>query len=243
MKLLSVLFVLLLVGCSSSQSEWKDLFDGKTLSGWDGDPKFWSVQDGAITGTTTAENPTKGNTFIIFTDANGDNKPVQFSDFEIKIEYRIPSGNSGLQYRSFHREGGADRWRIAGYQADYDAAMGWAGTNYGEGFRGILAKRGESVVITGTTKNAKGRVSPIREVTAIADAKELQKSIKAAPEWNELHVIAKGNVLIQKINGVLMSKLVDNDKNKRLSGLIAIQLHQGPPMKMQVRSVKIKELK
>ena len=243
MKLLSVLFALLLVGCSSSQSEWKELFDGKTLSGWDGDPKFWSVQDGAITGITTAENPTKGNTFIIFTDANSDNKPVEFSDFEIKIEYKIPSGNSGLQYRSFHRPGGVDRWRIAGYQADYDAARQWAGINYGEGFRGILAKRGESAVITGTKKDKKGRGQVISDVTAIGDAADLQKHIKAAPEWNELHVIAKGNVLIHKINGVVMCQLTDNDKNRRMSGLIALQLHQGPPMKMQVRSVKIKELK
>ena len=243
MKLLSLLFTLLLVGCSSQQSEWKDLFDGKTLSGWDGDPKFWSVQDGAITGITTAENPTKGNTFIIFTDANGDHKPVEFSDFEIKIEYKIPTGNSGLQYRSFHRPGGADRWRIAGYQADYDASRKFAGINYGEGFRGILALRGEHATISGTKKDKKGRDIPVKTVEKIGDADELQKHIKPAPEWNELHVIAKGNVLTHKINGVVTSVLTDNDVNKRLSGLIAIQLHQGPPMKMQVRSVKIKELK
>ena len=238
-----MLFALLLVGCSSQQSEWKELFDGKTLSGWDGNPNYWSVQDGAITGINTIENPTKGNTFIIFTDANGDNKPVQFSDFEIKIEYKIPTGNSGLQYRSFPRPGGADRWRVAGYQADFDAGRKWAGIIYGEGFRGILAKRGESSVISGTKKNAKGREIPIMEVTKIGDADVLQKAIKPAPEWNEFHVIAKGNLLIHKINGVVMCKLTDNDKNRRMAGFIALQLHQGPPMKIQVRSVKIKELK
>ena len=242
MKFVALMLAVFLVGCAS-QSEYKELFDGKTLSGWDYNPKFWSVQDGAITGITTKENPTKGNTFIIYTDANGDHKPVEFGDFELKVEYRIFSGNSGIQYRSFPRPGGADRWRIAGYQADYDAGLQWAGTNYGEGYRGILAKRGESAIITGTKKNAKGRVTPVREVTQIGDAKELQKAIKAAPEWNEYTIIAKGNVLIHKINGVVMSKLIDNDENKRLSGSLAIQLHQGPPMKMQVRSVKIKELK
>ena len=134
---------LIFTGCSSQNSEWESLFDGKSLTGWDGDPKFWKIENGAITGQTTAEYPTKGNTFIIFVGDSKDNTPVEFGDFELKVDYQILSGNSGIQYRSFKREPAADRWRIGGYQADLDFPKGWAGTNYGEDFRGILAKRGE----------------------------------------------------------------------------------------------------
>ncbi len=238
---ISALAIGLLSGSAIADDEagWKKLFDGKSLAGWDGDPKFWSVEDGAITGTTTKENPTRGNTFIIYTGDNAEKKPVEFGDFELKLEYRIVGGNSGIQYRSFKLKGNNDGWRVGGYQADIDAAKGWAGTNYGEKFRGILAKRGEKATLS-IGDNGKLK----RKVDKLGDAKALAAKIKDAPEWNEFHISAKGNHLVQKINGETMSELTDNDeKNRRKEGLLAIQLHAGPPMKIQVRNVRIKTSK
>ena len=115
---------------------FQPIFDGKTLKNWDGNPQFWSVTDGAITGKTTKENPTDGNTFIIYRGA-------QPSNFELRLQFRIVGGNSGVQYRSKE----VNKWIVGGYQADFDGAGVWAGTLYEERGRGVLAKRGNKVVI------------------------------------------------------------------------------------------------
>ena len=235
---------LCLVGCTSSSSEWKELFDGKSLNGWDGDPKFWSVKDGVIQGKTTKKKVTKGNTFIIYTGENKARTPVEFSDFEVKVQYRVLAHNSGFQYRSFKLPGKNDGWRVGGYQADFDYDNKWAGTNYGERFRDILAKRGEKAEITGAemSKGSWKRLVATRNIEKIGDPTKLAEAIKQG-DWNEMHIIAKGNHIIQKINGVKMSEIIDNDvKGRRMSGLFAIQLHQGPPMVVEVRSVRVKKL-
>ncbi|MEO0415484.1 MAG: DUF1080 domain-containing protein, partial [Verrucomicrobiota bacterium] len=242
------LFALVALATNSfaQETEWKSLFDGKSLKGWDGDPKFWSIKDGAITGTTTEENPTRGNTFIIFTGENADNEPAEFSDFELKLKFRIEGHNSGIQYRAFKADG-PDRWRVGGYQSDFDAKNGFTGANYGERFRGMLAHRGQKSVITGTKQvkhpnQDRMMTVVVNETEQIGDSTELAKGIKTYPEWNEMHIIAKGNTLTQKVNGVTMSIVVDNDKeNARDKGLIAVQLHGGPPMVAQVKDVMIKE--
>ena len=226
---------------SQAADGWISLFDGKTLNGWDGDPRFWTVQDGAITGTTTADNTTTGNTFVIYVGDNDDKTPVEFGDFMLTAEYRIVGHNSGLQYRSFKLPGEQDGWRVGGYQADFDAAKQWAGTNYGEKFRGILAKRGEKAILKSVQLPSNGKPVLQREVTAVGETEELAKSINDAPEWNKLAINARGHRLVQKINGVIMSEVIDRDKeNRRGTGLIALQLHQGPPMTIQMRKVKIK---
>ena len=240
--------VLLVAGMAvASADEWKTLFDGKSLAGWDGNPALWSVKDGAITGTTTKENPTKGNTFIIYVGENTDRTPVEFGDFELKLEFRIQNHNSGIQYRSFKVKGDNDGWLVGGYQADFDGARQWSGMVYGERFRGILAKRGEKVTVPGTyeeqeTTKGKRKVL-VRKVESLGDAAELRKQVKSPPEWNEYHIVARGNHIVQKINGVTMSELIDDDEaNRRATGLIAIQLHAGPPMSVQVRQIRIKSL-
>jgi hypothetical protein len=226
----------------SDSDGFVSLFDGESLKGWDGNPDFWKVQDGAITGVTTKDNPTKGNTFIIYVGDNKDNTPVEFGDFELKIDFRIVAHNSGIQYRSFKLPGNQDGWRIGGYQADFDAAKGWVGTNYGERFRGVLAKRGERVTI-GVTEQKGKKPKTARTVESLGDSKELASKVNDAPEWNEYHIIANGFHFVQRINGVTMSELNDNDeKNRRAAGLIAIQLHGGPPMTVQARNIRIKQL-
>src|SRR5687768_14055279 len=123
---------------SASLASAEDLFNGKDLTGWIGNPAFWSVKDGAITGETTKENPTKGNTFLIYTNANVD-------DFELRLSYKIVGGNSGIQYRS--KVINSNNWVVGGYQGDFEAGKTYSGILYEEQGRGILAKRGEKVVI------------------------------------------------------------------------------------------------
>src|SRR6187431_1923422 len=142
----------------AKEEGFEPIFDGKSLEGWDGNPDFWSVQDGTITGMTTAEKPTKGNTFIIW-------RKGEVGDFELKFEYKIIGGNSGVQYRSF--EVPNEKWVVGGYQADFEAGDRFSGINYGERFRGILADRGQKTVIGDDHKP--------KVVGSVGDSNELQK--------------------------------------------------------------------
>ena len=201
------------------------IFDGKTLDGWDGNPAFWRVEDGAITGETTPDNPTKPNTFLIW-------RGGEPGDFELKLEYKLYNHNSGVQYRSF--EVPDIKWAIGGYQADIEGGDKYSGIMYGERFRGILAQRGQKTEIG---ENHKPTV-----VGRLGDSAELQSKIRKE-DWNEYHIIAKGNHFIHKINDVVMVEVTDNDTEmRRSSGLIALQLHQGPPMKVQFRNIRLKQL-
>lgn len=208
---------------------FESIFDGKTLEGWDGNPDFWSVQDGTLTGQTTADKPTKGNTFIIW-------RKGEVGDFELKLEYKIIGGNSGIQYRSFEVPG--EKWVVGGYQGDFEAGTTYSGINYGERFRGILANRGTKSEVTRT---ADGKVE-VKVLEKIGDSAELQKSIKDQ-DWNSYHIIAKGYEFQHIINGKTMSICIDNDeKERRASGILALQLHAGPPMKVQFRNIKLKRI-
>jgi len=199
------------------------IFNGKDLTGWSGRPDFWSVQDGAITGQTTKEKPTNGNTFIIWKDG-------KLGDFELRLKFRIVGGNSGIQYRS--REVGEGSWVIAGYQADFDAGGGWTGTLYEERARGVLAKRGSKVVIGADGKK--------EDAGATTSEQEIKDSIKNE-DWNDYRIVAKGNHLQQYVNGNLTVDVTDNQADKRaMSGLLALQLHAGPPMTVQFKDIQLK---
>jgi hypothetical protein len=220
----------LLIGISGpawsadAESDWITIFDGKTLDGWDGNPDFWRVEDGAITGQTTAEKPTVGNTFLIW--RKGD-----VGDFELKCEYKLIGGNSGIQYRSFELPD--KKWVVGGYQADIEAGDNFSGILYGEHFRGMLAKRGERVLIKeGGKPDVVGRVG---------DSAEIQAKIKKE-DWNEYHITAKGYHFIQRINGVVTCEATDEDSQRRDRGILALQVHQGPPMKVQFRNIRLKNL-
>jgi len=200
------------------------IFDGKSLQKWDGNPDFWRVEEGAITGQTTKENPTKGNTFIIW-------RGGEVGDFELKLEYRIVGGNSGIQYRSFEVED--DPWVVGGYQGDFEAGDRYSGILYGERFRGILALRGQKTVIGADHKPT--------TVGSVGDSDEIQAKIKKE-DWNAYHIIARGNKFVHKINGLTTIECTDNDKEKRrATGIVALQLHAGPPMKVQFRNIRLKK--
>lgn len=209
---------------SAADDKWEPIFDGKTLKNWDGNPAFWSVKDGAITGRTTKENPTKGNTFVIW-------RGGEVGDFELKLQYKIVGGNSGIQYRSFEPDSKKQKWVVGGYQADIDSGTTYSGINYGERTgRGILAGRG-----THTSYDAAGKKTEER----FGNSKELQGKIKNE-EWNDYHIVAKGNNCVHTINGVKMSELTDNDKRALKKGILALQLHAGPPMVVQFRNIILK---
>lgn len=218
------------------EGPWTDLFDGKSLRGWDGDPKYWTVKDGAITGVNSEEKPNGGKTFLIYVGESKYKRLVDFGDFELKLEYRIIGDNSGIQYRSFKIPGKANRWRVGGYQADFDAVKASVGAIYEEQGRGLLAKRGQVTSIDTTDGG-----SMLKGITSLDDPGALAAKVKNAPEWNESHIIALGNRLTYYINGVQMSKVVDNNEaHRRNSGLIAIELQTGVPMTVQARRVRIR---
>ncbi len=203
------------------------MFDGKSLDGWDGNPEFWRVEDGTITGQTTPDKPTKGNTFCIY-------RKGEFGNFELRFDYRMFGGNSGVQYRSFEVPGEQNKWVMGGYQADFDAGNTFTGIIYGERFRGILAGRGQKAEIGDDHKS--------KAVETFAKDEDLKKIIKSE-DWNQYRVVAEGFHFTQYINGHKVSELVDNDKEaRRATGLIGLQLHAGPPMKVQFRNIRIKKL-
>lgn len=236
--------------------EAKEIFNGKDLSGWKGNSKLWSVEDGAITGTTTADNPLKFNTFLVWEES-------LVGDFELELDYRIGAeGNSGIQYRStiFNE----DDFVVGGYQADIDATMKFAGINYEEKGRGILAQRGQRVTFA---KDGEKTVEKFGEAEALGDV------IKKG-EWNHYKIVAKGPTVSHYINDQLMSEVIDHEvgtaearikKFAKVSGskvskemrakiedgaakvgeaaaegVLALQIHVGPPMKIQFKNIALK---
>ena len=204
------------------------LFDGASLRGWDGDPAFWRVENGAITGQSTEQHPLQQNTFLIWRGGAP-------ADFELKIEYRIDATNSGIQFRSVQVPPGGDvgRWVMKGYQADIDFANQFTGQIYEERGRGFLAMRGQAVYIPdGWRPREIGRLQQTGD--------ELKRIIKTA-DWNHVHIIARGSTIIQILNGAVTSVVIDDDtKNRALDGLLGLQLHAGPPMKVGFRNIWLK---
>jgi Domain of Unknown Function (DUF1080) len=205
---------------------FEPIFDGKTLKGWDGDPDAWRVENETIVGQSTAEKPLKANTFLIY-------RGGQPGDFELKLEYRINSTNSGVQYRSAELPE-VGKWVLKGYQADIDFDNRFTGQLYEERGRGFLAMRGQ---MTHVAPGGKKRV-----IANLRGAEELKAAIKTN-EWNTLHIIARGNRLTHILNGHLMAEAVDDDPAGRaMGGLIGFQMHVGPPMKIEYRNIALKNL-
>jgi hypothetical protein len=215
---------------------FQQIFDGKTLNGWDGDPSLWRVESGALVGQSTRENPVRENTFLIW-------KGGEPADFELKVEYRINATNSGIQFRSEHlpqgtKSGNAEisgKWVLKGYQADIDYENMWTGQIYEERGRGFLALRGQAVYVPDG-----GGPKVIGNLQRSAD--ELKTVIKP-DDWNQVHLIARGNTIVQIVNGQVTSILVDDDtKGRALKGLLGFQMHMGQPMRVEFRNVYLKLL-
>lgn len=211
------------------------LFNEKDLAGWDGDPRLWSVKNGVIRGETTAENPAKGNTFIIWKDG-------VTKDFDLRLSFRCnATNNSGIQYRSKHITGEKvpNQWVVRGYQHEIrneNTLPDVAGFIYDEGGkRGRICLVGEKAVWEQDGK---------KNVTGtLIDGPGFQKLFKL-DDWNDVVIVARGNHIQHYLNNRLILDFADNDPALSLrEGILALQLHAGKPMWVEFKNIRIKDLK
>jgi hypothetical protein len=209
------------------------LFNGKDLTGWDGDPRLWSVRDGVIHGETTPENVATGNTFLIW--QGGD-----LGDFEVRLSFRCnAANNSGIQYRSRHitDDSARNKWVVRGYQHEIrneNTFPNVPGFIYDEGGkRGRICQVGEQA-----TWEADGK----QVVGTLIDADEF-KGLMKIDDWNDVVIRAEGNHIRHWLNGRLILDFTDNEPNSALSkGVLALQLHAGKPMWAEFRDIRLKRL-
>lgn len=204
-----------------------NLFDGKTFNGWKADTSVWHIENKCFVGVVTPSKQIQTNSFLIYTKS-------QAGDFEFKAQFKISKGgNSGVNYRS--EELASIPYALKGYQADIDGENVYTGQNYEERGRGFLAMRGQNATIN----NSKDPFI----IKTIAHSDTLKSKIKV-DGWNEIHLIVKGNNMKHFINGVLMSETTDNDfSNKKLSGLIGLQVHVSKEMKVAYKNIQLKIIK
>ncbi len=228
-----LLLVVQALSAAEAEPGFRSLFNGKDLTGWNGNPALWSVKDGAITGVTTADPKLTHNTFLVWTDGVTE-------DFELRLSYRMVGGNSGIQYRSKVAEQGAFGPIVGGYQADFEAGKTYSGILYEERGRGILALRGEKVVLKADPADAKKFKKEV--VGSLGKSEDIQAKIKNE-DWNEYVVIAQGNHLQHFINGMQTVDVIDDhEAGAAKSGVLALQIHVGPPMTVQFKDIRIKTL-
>lgn len=200
---------------------FRPLFNGKDLTGWDGNPALWSVQDGAITGVTAGPETLEYNQFIIWRGGTVKN-------FELRAKVRQIGNNTGIQYRSKELSD-VGKWSMGGYQCDIHSRLSSNGKLYEERMRTTLAENGQSVVVD--PQGGKWLVE------------QREPIVVDSGEWNDITIIAQGNHVIHKINGKVTVDVLDYEARVRLTeGLIGIQIHRGPAMKVQIRDIMLKAL-
>ena len=261
--LVALLIAVLIAGCKKSEQADEDeseteaaasenggdegfvqIFDGKSLQGWEGDTAYWRVEAGALVGEITPSKLLKTNSFIVWQGGSP-------ADFELKAEFRVTeNGNSGIQYRSEKLTDIPNALR--GYQADIDGKNNYTGQNYEERGRTTLAYRGEQVTVNtqpnpekegSLREHVKNNAWTQREVTGSLGSSDSLRSLIKNNDWNTCHIVARGNRLQHFINGVLMSDVTDNDAaNRKMSGHLGVQVHVGPPMKVEYRNIRLKQL-
>ena len=216
-----------------AESDMEQLFNGKDLTGWDGDTRLWSVKDGVIHGETTPDVPARGNTFLIC-------KKGVVKDFELRLSYRLnATNNSGIQYRSKHIEGASNAWVVRGYQHEIRNEVNMpnvSGFIYSEGGlagRGRICLCGEKAV-----RDAEGK----KTVTDTLITADEYKELFNLDGWNDVVIIAKGNRLQHYLNGRKILDFTDNGPQALPEGIIALQLHAGRPMWAEYKNVRIKEM-
>ena len=228
---------------SVKEPEFVSIFNGTSLEGWEGDTTYWRAENGSLIGEVTPKTLLKTNTFIVW-------KGGTPGDFELKLEFRIAeTGNSGINYRS---EALTDiPHALRGYQADIDGKKNYTGQNYEERGRTTLAYRGEEATIH-TQDNptdpeslraaVKNNAWTKRDVTGtLGNADSLKAAIKSG-DWNTCRIVAKGNRLEHYVNDILMSVVTDEDSaNRKMSGLLGVQVHVGPPMTVEYRNILLKQ--
>lgn len=228
---------------TSKQTDTHQIFDGKTLKGWEGDPQYWRVENGRIVGEVTPSTLLKRNSFLIWRGGT-----VQ--DFELEVDFKISlNGNSGINYRS--EEVDSIPLALRGYQGDIGGRSNdtYTGMNYEERRRTIIAKRGQKVELPPVAKDSlqayikSNTWTRSKVLQSLGPEGSLKQFIHSPGAWNHYKIIAKENHIHHYVNGVLMSEVIDNDTvNRRMSGLLGVQVHVGPPMKVEFRNFKLKYL-
>ena len=199
------------------------LFNGKDLSGWEGQPGLWSVENGVIIGQTTAEKPTKGNTFLIW-------RGGEMEDGELKFTVRLinTKNNSGVMYRGKE----LPNFVSSGYQCDINAGAENMAKLYDEKGRARVCMAGENVVWDKLDTGKFGK----KENKSVLTADELKAAQREG--WNEVRIVAKGNHVEHHLNGVKILEFTDLEEEKRSKkGVIALQLHAGAPMRVEFKDL------
>ncbi len=211
-----------IVRADTAEDGFRPMFNGHDLEGWEGEPGYWGVEDGAITGQTTAEHPLARATYLFWRGGRS-------ADFEMRAMFRFccEQGNSGINFRSEE----LPDWDVKGYQADMETGPNYTGILYECNQREIMAERGDAVEIAEDGRRTVEKISP-----AVDWAKIIRPN-----DWNEYVVIAKGPEITLKINGHVTVHVVDRERGKAASdGLITLQLHPGPSMKVQFKNLRIR---
>lgn len=225
--LATVAFCAMMISSSILYAEdgFVSIFNGQDLDGWRSmDTSYFSVEEGAITAESTEAHPLNQNLFLVWEGGDVD-------DFELKLKFRIfggPTANSGVQFRCGEKEDG----HLFGYQADIDRGVKWLGCLYDEHMpRKLLANRGERVSIARDGE---------RTTEVFAGSAELLTGFDPE-EWNEYHIIAQGHKITIKVNGKTTIELDDREEGEaELTGLLALQIHSGPAMKVQFKEIHLK---
>jgi hypothetical protein len=220
------LWTIVLIAGGPPDTEFRSLFDGKTLEGWRAaDMSHWSVEDGAITAKITPEQPLTENLYLIWQGG-------KLSDFELKLKHRVfgsPGINCGFQFRSEEMP----NHDVKGYQVDNNLDTDWGVRLYDEHGRETLAWRGESAEFDAAGQRT---VRPIPEAQGPAPFR--------LDEWHEYHLICRGPHLLLKVNGQKVAEVFDHDPSQQdFSGILALQLHTGPPTTAQFKDILLRELK
>jgi hypothetical protein len=227
------------VKAPAESGEMKSIFNGKDLTGWDGDSRLWSVKDGVIHGETTDAVKANGNTFLIWKDG-------ELKDFELRLSFRCSvSNNSGIQYRSKHiTENARNEWVVKGYQHEIrneNTLPNVSGFIYDEG--GLTGGRGRTCLVGEKAEwVADGKKGSKKVTDTLITAEEYSKLFKV-DEWNDVIIIAKGRHLQHYMNDRLVLDFQDAEKNALLEGILALQLHAGKPMWAEFKNIRVKHIK
>lgn len=221
MRSLALFALLSFATTTFAEDGFTSLFNGKDLTGWDGDPKLWKVENGEVIGTCTGPDAMPNNSFLIW-------RGGMVEDFELHATVRVEGdNNSGIQYRS--RRLPTVAWVITGYQIDIHPATEHTGMTYEEKGRGIFGLNGTNVML-----------DPEGALWQLSTHEPVKVDVS---QWNEYTIIARGNHLVHMINGKITSELTDYDEGKRaLVGLLAIQLHRGNPNSVHIKDLRLKVL-
>ncbi|MDD2600191.1 MAG: DUF1080 domain-containing protein [Kiritimatiellae bacterium] len=205
----------------AAEQGFQPMFNGKDLSEWSGGDGWWSAKDGILQGQSFEDKPCKKTCHLIW-------KGGEPGDFELRAEFRLsPEANSGIQVRAKNQVFGD-----SGYQGDMNGAGNYVGFLYHPA-QHLVGQRGAKVVI-----NDKGE----KTTEVFADSNELQKKVFQADDWNSYAIICKGPSIKIFVNGMLTSDFEDHRPDTPRKGFISLQMHAGPPMKIQFRNLRIKTL-